>query len=147
MVESNIGIKKSSSIHCLDCIANDPCLFLFQEKKARIVFVNFDTSSRAIFFCEVYRTFSKQLRERYVWILTGNDFNLWNISMDNCTRQEILESAHGHIIIDSAYQTKPNLINPNIVIVITGRQLTSEYFIFLDCISARTQTSCKRPSR
>jgi hypothetical protein len=83
-----------------------------QEKKARIVFVNFDTSLRSRFFCEVYRTFSRQLRERYVWILTENDYHLWDLTIDNCTRSEILDAARGHIIIDSSYQRRPSLINP-----------------------------------
>ncbi len=87
----------------------------FQEKKARIVFVNFDTLSRAIFFCEIYRTFTEKLRERYVWILTGNDYHLWNLSTNNCTKKEILDSARGHIIIDSLYKMKSSSINPKTV--------------------------------
>jgi len=55
------------------------------------------------------------LRERYVWILTGNDFHLWNFSNHNCTKKEILEAARGHIIIDSSYEIKSSLINPNTV--------------------------------
>jgi len=92
--------------------------FVFQEKKARIVFVNFDTLSRPIFFCEVYRTFSKELRERYVWILTENDYHLWNLSINNCTKNEILDAARGHIIIDSSFERKPSLINPKMVSLI-----------------------------
>lgn len=84
-------------------------------KKARIVFVNFDTSARALFFCEVYRTFEKSLRERYVWILTGNDYYRWNFSSKNCTKEEIIQAAQGHIIIDSSYEMKSNSINPNTV--------------------------------
>ncbi len=90
----------------------------FQEKKARIVFVNFDTLSRPIFFCEVYRTFSKELRERYVWILTENDIHLWNLSINNCTKKEILDAARGHIIIDSSFERKPSVLNLNTVSLI-----------------------------
>ncbi|CAF4025967.1 unnamed protein product, partial [Rotaria sordida] len=79
-------------------------------------------SSRAIFFCEVYRTFIKELRERYVWILTENDYDLWNFSRNNCTKQEILHAARGHIIIDSSYKRKQSLINPNM----TANQLQQE---------------------
>lgn len=71
-----------------------------------------DTSLRARFFCEVYRTFSKQLRERYVWILTENDYHLWDLTSDNCTRQEILDAARGHIIVDSSYPRRLSIINP-----------------------------------
>lgn len=81
-------------------------------RKARIVFAHFDTSSRARFFCEVFRTFPRELRERYVWILTGNDYHQWNISISNCSREEILEAARGHIIVESSYEMAPSLINP-----------------------------------
>ena len=86
-----------------------------QEKKARVVFVNFDTLSRPIFFCAVYRTFEKELRERYVWILTGNDFHRWNFHINNCTKEEILDAARVYIIIDSAFERKSSLINPDMV--------------------------------
>ncbi|UJR31761.1 hypothetical protein I4U23_019239 [Adineta vaga] len=83
-----------------------------RERKARIVFIHFDTSLRSKFFCEVYRTFTKKLRERYVWILTENDHHLWDLSTDNCTRNQILDAAQGHIIIDSSYEGRSSLINP-----------------------------------
>ncbi|CAF1199983.1 unnamed protein product [Rotaria sordida] len=108
--ESNINVILTQSASMTNLTS---ALQTLREKKARIVFVNFDTSSRAIFFCEVYRTFTKSLRERYVWILTGNDYHLWNLSINNCTKQEIINSARGHIIIDSSYEIKPSLINPN----------------------------------
>ncbi|CAF2579887.1 unnamed protein product [Rotaria sp. Silwood2] len=108
--ESNINVILTQSASMTNLTS---ALQTIREKKARIVFVNFDTSSRAIFFCEVYRTFTKSLRERYVWILTGNDYHLWNLSINNCTKKEIINSARGHIIIDSLYEIKPSLINPN----------------------------------
>ena len=37
----------------------------------------------------------KSLRERYVWILTGNDYHLWNLSINNCTKKEIIDAARG----------------------------------------------------
>ena len=77
--------------------------------------MHFDTSSRARFFCQVYRTFARELRERYVWILTGNDYHRWNISMSNCSRAEVLEAARGHIVIDSAFESKISPINPLMV--------------------------------
>jgi hypothetical protein len=79
------------------------------------VFVHFDASSHARFFCQVYRTFHRELRQRYVWILTGSDYHRWNISMSNCTKTEIHEAARSHIIIDSSYEMKTSLINPNMV--------------------------------
>ncbi|CAF3970560.1 unnamed protein product [Rotaria sp. Silwood2] len=106
--ESNINVLLTQSASWFNLTSA-----LQNLRKARIVFVNFDASSRAIFFCEVYRTFIKELRERYVWILTGNDYDLWNFSRNNCTKQEILHAARGHIIIDSSYKRKPSLINPN----------------------------------
>ncbi|CAF2702261.1 unnamed protein product [Rotaria sp. Silwood2] len=108
--ESNINVLLTQSASWFNLTSA-----LQNLRKARIVFVNFDASSRAIFFCEVYRTFIKELRERYVWILTGNDYDLWNFSRNNCTKQEILHAARGHIIIDSSYKRKPSLINPNMV--------------------------------
>ncbi|CAF1559290.1 unnamed protein product [Rotaria magnacalcarata] len=108
--ESNINIILTQSASMINLTS---ALQTLREKKARIVFVNFDTSSRAAFFCEVYRTFTKELRKRYVWILTGNDFHLWNLSITNCSIHDIINGAHGHIIIDSLYQIKPSLINPN----------------------------------
>jgi hypothetical protein len=86
------------------------------------VFVNFDTSLLSIFFCEVYRSFAKELRERYVWILTGNYYHLWNLSINNCTKKQILDAARGHIIIDSSYENKSSLINPNIVNLIINEE-------------------------
>ena len=97
--------------------------FFFQKKKARIVFVNFDTLLRSTFFCEVYRTFDKQLRERYVWILTGNDFDLWNLSISTCTKQQITDAAHGHIIIDSSYAREPSLFNINVVNLMIEKEI------------------------
>ncbi|CAF3733024.1 unnamed protein product [Rotaria magnacalcarata] len=108
--ESNINVLFTQSASRLNLTS---ALQNLQEKKARIVFVNFDTSSRAIFFCEVYRTFIKEVRERYIWILTGNDYDSWNFSISNCTKKEVLDAAHGHIIIDSSYTRKPSFINPN----------------------------------
>ncbi|CAF4926947.1 unnamed protein product, partial [Rotaria sp. Silwood1] len=108
--ESNINVILTQSASMTNLTS---ALQTLREKKARIVFINFDTSSRAIFFCEVYRTFNKPLRERYVWILTGNDYHLWNLSINNCTQKEIINSARGHIIIDSSYEIKPSSINPN----------------------------------
>ncbi|CAF4130293.1 unnamed protein product [Rotaria socialis] len=108
--ESNINVLFTQSASRLNLTS---ALRNLQGKKARIVFVNFDTSSRAIFFCDVYRTFIKEVRERYVWILTGNDYDSWNFSISNCTKEEILDAAHGHIIIDSSYTRKPSCINPN----------------------------------
>ncbi|CAF3763691.1 unnamed protein product [Rotaria socialis] len=108
--ESNINIILTQSASMANLTS---ALQTLREKKARIVFVNFDTSSRAAFFCEVHRTFTKELRKRYVWILTGNDFHLWNLSTSNCSMHDIINAARGHIIIDSLYQIKPSLINPN----------------------------------
>jgi hypothetical protein len=102
--------------------------FFFKEKKARIVFVNFDTLSRPIFFCEVYRTFKKELRERYVWILTENDYHLWNFSINNCTKKEILDATNGHIIIDSSFERKPSIINPKRVCLINKRLVIKDLF-------------------
>ena len=88
---------------------------LFKEKKARIVFVNFEPSTRSQFFCEVYRTFSKDLRERYVWILTGRDHLWWDSHQSNCTRKEILLAARNHLIVDSSYEQRPSFINTRMV--------------------------------
>ena len=71
--------------------------------------------SRSIFFCEVYRTYDRSLRERYVWILTGNDNQLWDFSIHNCTKEQIMIAAHSHIIIDSLLEIKSSSINPNMV--------------------------------
>ncbi|CAF1614382.1 unnamed protein product, partial [Rotaria sp. Silwood1] len=120
--ESNINVILTQSASWLNLTS---ALQNLQEKKARIIFVNFDTSFRAIFFCEVYRTFIKELRERYVWILTGNDYDLWNFSRNNCTKQEILHAARGHIIIDSSYKRKSSLINPNM----TAHQLQQKLHV------------------
>ncbi|CAF4323729.1 unnamed protein product, partial [Rotaria sordida] len=46
--ESNINVILTQSASWLNLTS---ALKNLQEKKARIVFVNFDTSSRAIFFC------------------------------------------------------------------------------------------------
>ncbi|CAF0736219.1 unnamed protein product [Adineta steineri] len=117
--ESNVNVVLTQSASWVNLTS---ALQTLREKKARIVFVTFDTSLRSIFFCEVYRTFSKQLRERYVWILTDNDSHLWNLSNNNCTKKEIFDAARGHIIIDSSYERKPNLINLNI----TARRLQQQ---------------------
>ena len=109
---SNINVILSQSASWANLTS---ALRTLQEKKARIVFVHFDTSLRAQFFCRVYQTFTRELRERYVWILTGNDYHLWNLSTDNCTKREILDAARAHIIIDSSFEVKPSAINPNMV--------------------------------
>lgn len=57
----------------------------------------------------------KQLRQRYVWIFTGNDIDSWSFSISNCTKEEIFQAAHGHIMIDSSYKKKQSFINPNMV--------------------------------
>ena len=69
----------------------------------------------------------RELRERFVWILTGNDYQRWNISMSNCSEDEIHDAARGHIIIDSAFEMKTSRINPNRV----GASKCSERTIFL----------------
>ncbi|CAF1299178.1 unnamed protein product [Adineta ricciae] len=106
--ESNITVMSTQSASQRNLTST---LQTLRERKARIVFVNFDTSLRSKFFCKVYRTFPKKLRERYVWILTENDHHLWDLSIDNCTEKEILDAARGHIIIASSYETKPSLMN------------------------------------
>ncbi|CAF1393101.1 unnamed protein product [Adineta steineri] len=108
--ESDINVMLTQSASMANLTS---ALETLRGKKARIIFVSFDLSSRALFFCEVYRTFPKELRERYVWILTGNDYHLWNLSINNCSEKEIIDSARGHIIIDSSYEMKSNMINPN----------------------------------
>ncbi|CAF0871402.1 unnamed protein product [Adineta ricciae] len=107
--ESNIEVILTQSASTANLTS---ALVTLQEKKARIVFVNFDVSARTIFFCEVYRSFTKQLRERYVWILTGNDYHLWNFSINGCSQKEIIDAARSHIIVDSSYEAKPSSINP-----------------------------------
>ncbi|UJR14921.1 hypothetical protein I4U23_001903 [Adineta vaga] len=117
--ESNIEVILTQSASTANLTS---ALETLQERKARIVFVNFDIPSRAIFFCEVYRTFSKQLRERYVWILTGSDYHLWNFSINICTEKEIIDAAHSHIIVDSSYEIKSSSINPKM----TSQQLEEQ---------------------
>ena len=95
------------------------------------MFINFDTTLRSKFFCKVYRTFPKEVRERYVWILTENDHHLWDLSIDNCTQKEILDAARGHIIIASSYETKPSLINPTRVRT-SNYKFTISHRSFLD---------------
>ncbi|CAF1556555.1 unnamed protein product, partial [Didymodactylos carnosus] len=84
-----------------------------QAKKARVIFASFDAEYKATFFCQIYRTIDKLLRNRYVWILTGEDQYWWNKftlkeSNISCTRDQILQTANGHFIIDSVHETLEN---------------------------------------
>jgi hypothetical protein len=47
--------------------------------------------------------------------LTENDFDRWNFQINNCTKEEILDAARGYIIIDSSFERKTSIINPNTV--------------------------------
>lgn len=67
----------------------------------------------------------------------------------NCTKEEILDTARTHIIIDSSFERKSSIINPSIVRIslMMKKQQQQQRFLVLDSTTITRTFTRTRSSR